>query len=98
MDFSTNPDYFLGPWVDLQAELPTALSTGTIGKVRVKKTDGTIVTWNGSNQADMVGYYMVENAANRNTFTDKVYMSPVGQAQINEYLDKGYTLTQTSGW
>lgn len=98
MDFSTNSDYFLGPWVNLQAELPTALTSGTINKVKVKKLDGTIITWNGSNQAAMVGFYMVENAQNRNSFTDKVYNSPVGQTQINEYQGKGYTLTQSPGW
>jgi hypothetical protein len=41
---------------------------------------------------------MVENASNRNAFGDQNYLSPVGQAQINEYKDKGYTLTQTPGW
>ncbi len=98
MNFSTNPDYFLGPWVDLPAELPTALTSGTINKVKVQKGDGTIVTWTGSNQSAMVGYWIVQNAVNRNAFTDQVYLSPVGQAQINDYQDKGYTLTQTPGW
>lgn len=98
MDFDTNPDYFLGPWVNLPVELPSALSTTTVGKVRVKKANGTIVTWSGSNQSDMIGYWMVENAKNRNAFTEKSYLAPIGQAQINEYTDKGYTLTQTKGW
>ena len=98
MDFSTDPDYFLGPWVDVQAEIPTALTTGTIGKVRVRKTDGTTVTWDGTNRSAMVGFWVVDNVANRNSFTDRSYLSPVGQAQINEYKDKGYTLTQTTGW
>ncbi|RYF95606.1 MAG: RagB/SusD family nutrient uptake outer membrane protein, partial [Chitinophagaceae bacterium] len=65
MDFSTNPDYFLGPWVNVQAEIPSYLTTANIGRVRVKKTDGTIITYNGSNAADMVGFWMVENAQNR---------------------------------
>ena len=98
MDFSTNADYFLGPWVNLPVELPTALSSGTIGKVKVKKSDGTEVTWDGTNQSDMVGYWIVQGAVNRNAFSDNVYMSPVGQSQINDYQDKGYTLSQTTGW
>lgn len=98
MNFSTNPDYFLGPWVNIPVEIPTALTSGTINKVSVKKADGTIVIWNGSNQASMVGYYMVESASNRNAFTDNVYMAPVGQQQINDYQNKGYTLSQTTGW
>jgi hypothetical protein len=100
MDFSTNPDYFLGPWIDLEHEYPSALTSAsaTKGNVKVKKEDGTIVTWDGTNASDMVGFWMVDNASNRNTFGDQNYLSPVGQAQINEYKDKGYTLTQTPGW
>ncbi len=100
MDFSTNPDYFLGLWVNLPVEYPVALTPAAAqkGNIKVKKTDGTIVTYNGSNASDMVGFWVVENASNRNSFSDKNYLSPVGQAQINEYKDKGYTLTQTEGW
>jgi len=100
MDFSTNPDYFLGPWVNLPVDFPSALtsSAATKGNVKVKKEDGTIVTYNGSNASDMVGFWMVDNAKNRDVFSDKNYMSPVGQSQINDYKDKGYTLTQTAGW
>lgn len=100
MDFSTNPDYFLGPWINLQAEFSSALTTSaaTKGNVKVKKADGTIVTYNGNNAGDMVGFWVVENANNRNQFNDKNYLSPVGAQQINEYKDKGFTLTQTKGW
>lgn len=100
MDYGTNPDYLLGPWVNLPVELSSALSvaSATKGNIKVKKTDGTIVTYDGTNASDMVGFWVVENGANRNAFSDKNYLSPVGQAQINEYADKGYTLTQTAGW
>lgn len=100
MDFSTNPDYFLGPWINLPVEYPSSLTpaAATKGNIKVKKADGTIVTYNGTNAANMVGFWMVENATNRNSFSNKNYLSPVGQAQINQYNDKGYTLTQTPGW
>ena len=98
MDFSTNPDYFLGPWVNVKAEIPSYLTTANKGKVRVKKEDGTIVTWDGTNADAMVGFWMVENASNRTAFTDKSYLSPVGQSQIIQYQEKGFTLTQTPGW
>lgn len=100
MNYSTNPDYFLGPWVNLPIEFPSALTAAaaTKGNVRVKKADGTIVTYNGNNKNDMVGFWMVDNASNRNAFSDKNYLSPVGQSQINDYKDKGHTLTQTKGW
>lgn len=98
MDFSTNPDYFLGPWVNVQAEIPSYLTNATKGKVRVKKADGTIVIWDGTNASSMVGFWMVENAQNRFSFSDRSYMAPVGQSQIIQYQDYGYTLTQTTGW
>jgi hypothetical protein len=64
----------------------------------VKKTDGTIITYNGSNGDAMVGFWMVENAANRNAFSDRSYLAPLGQAQIVQYQEKGFTLTQTKLW
>ena len=57
-----------------------------------------MVTYTGTNAADMVGYYIPENISNRDAFTDRVYLAPVGNTQISEYLDKGYKLTQTAGW
>lgn len=98
MNFSTNPDYFLGPWVNVQAEVPAVLTTGNIGKVRVKKEDGSVITYNGTNASSLVGYWMVENASNRNAFGDQNYLAPVGQAQIIEYQERGYKLTQTVNW
>jgi starch-binding outer membrane protein, SusD/RagB family len=98
MDFNTNPDYLLGPWVNVQVEIPSYLTTANIGKVRVKKTDGTIVTYNGSNASSMIGFWMVENAQNRLAFTDRSYLSPVGQSQITQYEEKGFKLTQTKLW
>jgi len=98
MDYSTNPDYFLGPWVNVQAEVPSYLTTANKGKIRVKKEDGTIITYDGTNGAAMVGYWMVENAQNRNAFTDRSYLAPVGQSQITQYEENGFKLTQTKGW
>jgi len=100
MNFSTNADYYLGPWVNVQTEASSYLTAAnaTAKNVKVKKADGTVVTYDGTNAAAMVGYWMVTNAANRNAFTDKSYLAPVGQAQIIQYQEKGYKLTQTTGW
>jgi hypothetical protein len=95
---NTDPDNMLGPWVDFQVEYPEWLVAAKVSKLKVKKADGTIVTYTGTNAADMVGYYIPENVSNRDAFTDRVYLAPVGNNQISEYLDKGYTLTQTPGW
>jgi hypothetical protein len=98
MSGTQNPDLLLGPWVNFAAEMPEWLADAKVNKLKVKKADGTVVTYNGSNGADMVGYYIPENIADRDPFTDRVYMAPIGKNQISEYLDKGYTLTQTPGW
>lgn len=98
MNYSTNADYFLGPWVNVATEAPSYITAAFVGKTKVKKADGTIVTYNGSNAADMVGYWMVENAQNRSAFSEKNYLSPVGQSQIIQYQENGHTLSQTKGW
>ena len=95
---NTDPDNMLGLWTNFQTEFPEWLVAAKVGKLKVKKEDGTIVTYTGSNAADMVGYYVPENVSNRDAFTDKVYLAPIGNTQISEYLGKGYKLTQTAGW
>lgn len=98
MSGSENPDIMLGLWIDFQNEFPEWLVSEKEGVLKVNKEDGTVVTYNGSNAADMVGYYIPENISDRDAFTDRVYLAPVGNAQISEYMDKGYTLSQTPGW
>ncbi|MBP7369600.1 MAG: RagB/SusD family nutrient uptake outer membrane protein, partial [Paludibacteraceae bacterium] len=68
------------------------------GILKVRKADGTIVTYDGTNADEMVGFYMIEKAVDRQPFDNRVYLAPVGKAQIDQYKDKGYNLTQTPGW
>lgn len=98
MSASTHPDNLLGLWVNFQTEYPEWLVEAKIGKLKVKTDDGSIVTYDGTNGAEMVGYYIPENVKERDAFNDRVYLSPVGETQINDYLEKGYKLTQTPGW
>lgn len=98
MSATKNPELLLGLWINISEELPSYLVSEKVGLLRVKKEDGTIVTYNGSNGADMVGYYVIEGSTDRQSFDSRVYLAPIGQAQINQYKDKGYTLTQTPGW
>ena len=98
MDGNTNPDILLGPWIDFPTEFPSFLVASRVDKLEVKKADGTVVTYDGSNAADMVGFYVPENISNRDAFTDRVYLAPVPTNELNQYDDKGYTLTQTPGW
>jgi starch-binding outer membrane protein, SusD/RagB family len=98
MDGVTNPDNLLGLWINFQTEFPEWLIAAKVGKLKVQKADGTVVTYTGTNAVDMVGYYIPENISNRDPFTDRVYLAPVGNTQINQYKEKGYVLTQTPGW
>jgi hypothetical protein len=96
----TNPDYLMGPWVNVQTEVPAFLTpaNATAKTVKVRKLDGTVVTYDGTNAASMIGFWMVTGAANRNAFTDRAYLAPVGQSQIVQYQEKGFKLTQTKLW
>jgi hypothetical protein len=98
MNASTNPDILLGPWINFNTEFTSFLVAAKVNILKVQKADGTSVTYTGTNKPDMVGFYIPEKAANRDPFTDRVYLSPVGNNEISQYEEKGYTLTQTSGW
>jgi hypothetical protein len=98
MDGVANPDIMCGLWINFQTEFPEWLVAAKVNKLKVKKADGTIVTYDGTNGAAMIGYYIPESIANRDPFTSRVYLAPLGNTQINQYKDKGFTLTQTPGW
>lgn len=98
MSGTMNPDMLLGLWINFQQELPTWLIPSKVNVLKVMKQDGTVVTYNGSNGADMVGYYIPQTIKDRDPFTDRVYLAPLGNAQIDAYKDKGYVLTQNPGW
>ncbi len=99
MDFADNSDYFLGPWVNLKTEAPSILEAYSPSNIpSVRKANGTIVAYNGNNADDMIGYYIIPKARNRNKVEDKNYLAPVGTAQIADYASRGYKLTQTKGW
>ena len=97
MDVTTNPDLHLGLWIDFQNEYPEWLIPAKVGKLKVLNGDGVVVTYDGTNAPELVGYYIPENIAPRDAFTDKVYLAPVGMTQIAEYADKGYTLRLPGG-
>ncbi|NCC09608.1 MAG: RagB/SusD family nutrient uptake outer membrane protein [Bacteroidia bacterium] len=98
MDNTKNPDTMYGTWVNFSLDLPEYLAKSYEGKLTVRKADGTEVVYNGTNKAEMVGFYKVMNVQPRQEFTDKVYLSPVGKTEINDYKTYGYTLTQTEPW
>lgn len=98
MSATENPDLLLGLWIDVKEELPSQLVSEKVDLLRVKKEDGTIITYDGTNDDEMVGFYMIEKGTDRQAFDERVYLAPIGRAQIDQYKDKGFTLTQTPGW
>ena len=111
MDNELHPETMRGPWVDFandtykgpgkptDADGQVAIS-GLLkkGSTQVQKLDGTIVTYDGNNIADMVGFYLPTAIKPRNAFYERSYLSPIGTQDISNYAVKGYTLTQTTGW
>ena len=102
MDNKKYPDSMLGLWVNLQTEMPGYLIEDNIGKtaVAVPNSNGGYdkIVYDGTNANRMVGFYVPIAAVERDDFSDRSYLAPVGEAQIKEYKDKGFTLTQTKGW
>ena len=74
------------------------VNTSYVDKLRVQKEDGTVVTYDGTNAEDMEGYYIPTNASVRNPFYENSYLAPIGEGNIIQYSEYGYTLTQTKGW
>lgn len=96
-------NYKLGSWIIGALDYKDDKNPGKIlgsykDRLKVMKNDGTIVTYNGSNDGDMVGFYVVNNFVNRLAVEERHYLSPVSQTLIQEYQAAGYKLTQTPGW
>ena len=105
MNTSANPNIVRGAWVNIQRDFPLRLTAvaATNRNLQVQRMDGTIVVWDGTNAADLVGFYVPNVAVGgallqRAAFTERSYMSPIGRDQITLYEDHGFTLTQTPGW
>ena len=97
MDYDMNPDKYLGPWVDFPKEEPQFMKD-KVNVLKVQDADGNMYTYRGDNPDQMVGFYCVRNAVNREIFFSRSYMRPIGQQQIDDYKMRGYKLTQTVNW
>ncbi|MBD1427440.1 RagB/SusD family nutrient uptake outer membrane protein [Sphingobacterium arenae] len=102
MDNEQNTDLLSGGWVDFPVELPNELDAKNIGVFAVVDKDGTETVYNGTNDAEMKGFYKHQNNNPRLPFLNQAninpYLTPVGLVQMDEYELKGYVLTQTEGW
>ncbi len=102
MDDTQNADILRGTWMNIPVDAPELLTPANIGVVAVTDLSGTVTTYNGSNAAQMVGFYSPTNIQGRLPFLGvagmNAYLAPVGKTQRISYMDKGYDLAQTEGW
>jgi len=102
MDTDLHSDLLAGGWVNFPKELASELKTANAGRFSVIKMNGDKVTYNGSNNAEMIGFYQSSSTSGRQPFLNQVnvnpYLAPVGKTQIDDYKSKGYQLQQTEGW
>jgi hypothetical protein len=102
MDDTQNPDLLKGMWVNIPVELPDELRTSNVGKLAIVNESGEKIVYDGTNSAQMVGYYSPATVMPRRQFMNisgiNVYLAPVGTNQRIDYRNKGYVLDQTEGW
>jgi len=91
-----------GGWVNFAAQLPLELAPAKVGILSVVALDGTEKIYNGSNGAEMEGFFKNTNNRARLPFLNQAninpYLVPIGRAEIDLYATRGYELKQTEGW
>lgn len=95
--------YKLGSWVIGVTDFKDPQHAGKINpaykdRLTVMKANGNMVTFTGNNDAEIEGYYVVRNFANRLPVQDRNYLAPLSISLIQAYKDRGFTITQTKGW
>ncbi|MDY9919327.1 MAG: RagB/SusD family nutrient uptake outer membrane protein [Proteiniphilum sp.] len=102
MDTDSDPELLTGAWVNFPAEANDYLASAKPEAFSVTKADGSVIVYNGTNGAQMVGFYKDIVTNGRQPFLNQVnvnpYLSPVGKTQIDDYASRGYVLQQTEGW
>lgn len=112
MDGDKNPDLLLGAWVDLNTTNLDGVTTkfdllteANAGQIFVQKLDGTVVEFDGTNKADMVGFYLPRGVQNRAVVAaEKHYLAPICTDVIDSYVSKNQSnpniavIVQNPGW
>lgn len=97
-----NSDLLSGAWINFPQQMPEELTPANAGKISVVKLNGDVVVYDGTNGADMVGFYKNTKNQGRLQFLNlpnvNPYLAPVGKVQMDNYEAHGYKLEQTEGW
>ena len=92
----------MGTWVNFETDAPGELKPANAKKLRVVDMKGKEIIYNGSNGAQMKGFFYSPETLGRQPYMNipnvNPYLSPIGTNQISDYQKRGYTLTQTEGW
>lgn len=104
MDDTQYPDIIRGTWINANSpELKDALLTPSrVGKLTVTDLNGNSTVYNGTNAAQMIGFFSSTDIRGRQAFLNipnvNPYLAPVGRNQRIDYQNKGFELAQTEGW
>ncbi|MFV0536057.1 MAG: RagB/SusD family nutrient uptake outer membrane protein [Dysgonomonas sp.] len=100
MDHTVNPDIIKGIWINANSSDLSALLKKDV--LAVTDMNGKVTIYNGSNAAQMIGFFSPTNVQGRQTFLNvsgvNPYLAPVGKNQRINYQSKGFELKQTEGW
>ncbi len=100
MDHTLNPDILKGAWIDANSSDLSSLLKKDI--LAVTDMNGKVTVYNGSNAAQMIGFFSPQNLQGRQPFLNVTgvnpYLAPVGRNQRIDYQTKGFELAQTEGW
>jgi hypothetical protein len=102
MDTAAHQDLLMGIWVNFPQDAPDQLTAANVGKIRVVNNSGKLITYDGTNKAQMIGFFYPTQNEPRLPFLDipnvNPYLCPIGTNQMTDYANRGYKLTQTEGW
>ena len=111
LDADNNEDILYGGWIDYSKTMELVrsfnyLTPSNEGILTVMKEDGTKVVYDGTNGADMVGFSVPTNYANRAPFSYRNYLEPICKDVYNQYKNATnaegvagtYSIVQNKGW
>ena len=84
------------------------LTADQFEKLKVMTLDGTVITFDGdtddnnniisSNAEKMVGFRIPNNIQDRDPISERNYLEPICKDILDEYEQKGYSISQNPGW
>lgn len=113
MQGSKNPDILVGAWVDINETQSLKKSfdlkkAANFDVLKVQKLDGTVISYTGTkddsgnvlsdNHEEMKGFLIPNNIRDRDEILPRNYLEPICNDVLNQYKDRGYTITQNPGW